>query len=300
MDSGTTVSPVATDGGGGPAAETALPELPLTAIAWFLGLLLVLFTPVLIPMTSRWVLDENMGYAFFVPPIAGYIVWLDRAKILATPVKPCWPALGLLIWAFIQMLFGLLGAVFFLQQTAFVVAVVGVIWTVAGTAMLRRVMFPCFLLLFMISIPLFVYQQMTLPLQRIASQVATWGLDAIGVPVLQEGNTLTLAAKKLEVVEACSGIRSLLSLTFLTFAYGRLFETRYWVRIVLLLSTVPIAILCNAARITLTGVLTQYWPAVAEGAYHAFEGWVIFMFELVFLLGLHKLLGGVVGRPADA
>jgi len=101
------------------------------------------------------------------------------------------------------------------------------------------------------------------------------------------------------VVEACSGIRSLLSLTFLAVAYGRLFETRTWVKIALLFSTVPIAILCNAARITLTGILTQYKPEIAEGAYHAFEGWVIFMLELVVLLGFHRVLNRF-GRRSHA
>ena len=108
--------------------------------------------------------------------------------------------------------------------------------------------------------------------------------------MLQEGNVLTLADHRLDVVEACSGIRSLLSLTFLAVAYGRLFETRTWVKIALLVATVPIAIVCNAARITLTGILTQYKPEIAEGAYHAFEGWVIFMLELVVLLGFHRVL----------
>jgi exosortase len=110
---------------------------------------------------------------------------------------------------------------------------------------------------------------------------------------------LQLADKRLEIVEACSGIRSLLSLTFLSVAYGRLFETKLWVKIALFVSTVPIAIACNAARITLTGVLTQYKPDIAEGAYHAFEGWVIFMFELMALLGFHRLLTWL-GRRSHA
>jgi exosortase len=97
-------------------------------------------------------------------------------------------------------------------------------------------------------------------------------------------------------VEACSGIRSLLSLTFLSVAYGRLFERRVWMRIVLFLLTVPIAIACNALRVTLTGVLTQYKPDMAEGAYHIFEGWVIFMMELVALLGVHRLLSRLAGK----
>jgi exosortase len=305
MDSGMSVSPVAADGA--TVAATVPPNkgsapskaFPLPAILWFLALLIVLFLPVIKPMVTEWVVDEDMGYAFFVPLVAGYIVWLDRDKILATPVKPCWPALALVVWAFLQMLIGFLGAIFFVQETAFVVAIIGVIWTVGGTAVLRKVLFPALLLLFMIKIPLFIYQQMTIPLQSLAAQVATWGLQTIGIPVWREGNVLNLASKPLEVVEACSGIRSLLSLAFLAIAYGRLFESRMWVRLTLLVSTVPIAIICNSARITLTGILTEYKPEIAEGAYHAFEGWVIFMFELVVLLSFHRLLTRF-GKHKDA
>lgn len=287
---GSSALPVAAEGAAVPAAVTPRRELPLAAILWYLALLIVLFLPVLIPMVSEWVSDEDMGYALFVPVVAGYVVWLDRERILAAPVKPCWPAMALVVWGFCQMLLGFLGALSFVSRTAFLVAAVGVVWTIAGTAVLRTLVFPLILLLFMIRIPLYVYQQITLPLQSLATQVATAGLEFLGIAVMRDGNVLVLADRRLEVVEACSGIRSLLSLTFLSVAYGRLFETRVWVRIALLVSTVPIAIACNAARVTLTGVLTQYKPEIAEGAYHMFEGWVIFMFELVVLLGFHRLL----------
>ena len=289
MDLGVSVSPLA-EGGAVSARIQPKLELPVAAILWFLALLILLFLPVLKPMVSEWINDETMGYAFFVPLVAGYVVWLDRERILAAPVKPCWPALALVVWGFCQMLLGFLGAQFFLARTAFLIAIVGVIWTVAGTAVLRAMSFPLLLLIFMIRIPQYIYQRITFPLQILASQVATRGLEMLGIPVLREGNVLELASKRLEVVEACSGIRSLLSLMFLSVAYGRLFEKRLWVKIALFVSTVPIAIACNAARVTLAGVLTQYAPEIAEGAYHVFEGWVIFMFELAALLLFHRLL----------
>jgi exosortase len=265
-------------------------QLPLPAIFWFLGLLILLYYPVLKPMVTEWANDESMGHAFFVPLVAGYAAWLNREKILAAPVKPCWPALTLVLWGFGQMLLGYLGADFFLARTAFLITIAGVIWTLAGTAVLRTLAFPLSVLIFMIRIPLFIFQQITTPLQTLASVVASQTLELIGIPVLRDGNVLQLASKRLEVVEACSGIRSLLSLTFLSVAYGHLFERRLWVKVVLFVSTVPIAIIANAGRVTLTGILTQYKPDMAEGAYHMFEGWVIFMVELVALLVVHRLL----------
>jgi exosortase len=290
MDSGMPMPPAATEGAPLPIAVQPKPELPVPAILFFLALLILLFFPVLGDLMKQWFNDENMGYAFFVPLVVGYIVWLDRESILAAPVKPYWPAMALVVWGFLQMLLGLLSALSFVSRTAFVISIAGVLWTVAGTAVIRTLRFPIVLLLFMFPIPLYVYQRMTIPLQLIASQLGAAGLGVLRIPVLLEGNVLNIPDRQLDVVEACSGIRSLLSLTFLSLAYGRLFETRTWVRITLFLATVPIAILCNGARITLTGILTQYWPAVADGIYHAFEGWVIFMFELVALVGFHKLL----------
>jgi exosortase len=270
--------------------------LPIPAICWFTGLLILLFFPVIQPMVSEWINDEGMGHAFFAPVVSAYAVWLNRERILAAPVKPCWPALILVAWGFFQMILGFAGADFFLARTAFLIALVGVIWTVAGTAVLRSLAFPLFVLVFMIRIPLFIYQQITFPLQEIASSVASRTLELIGIPVLRDGNVLQLASKRLEVVEACSGIRSLLSLTFLSVAYGYLFERRIWMRVLLFIATVPIAIVANAGRVTLTGILTEYKPEIAEGAYHAFEGWVIFMVELVVLLSVHRVFTWFANR----
>jgi exosortase len=294
MDLGVSSS-TAIEDGVSPSVRPAL-RLPFPAIFWFLGLLILLYYPVLKVMVSEWANDESMGHAFFVPLVAGYAAWLNREKILDAPVKPCWPALTLVLWGFCQMLLGFLGADFFIARTAFLIAVVGLVWTLAGTAVLRTLAFPLFLLIFMIRIPLFVYQQITFPLQSLASSVASQTLELIGIPVLQDGHVLQLASKRLEVVEACSGIRSLLSLTFLSVAYGHFFERRLWMKVVLLLATVPIAIVANAGRVTMTGILTQYKPEMAEGAYHSFEGWVIFMVELVALLALHRLLSRFLGR----
>ena len=291
------MSPAAAEGGALPTTVSSQLELPVPAILFFLALVILLFLPVLTDLVAQWFNDENMGYAFFVPLVAGYVIWLDRARILETPVKPCWPALALVAWGFLQMLLGLLGALSVLSRTAIVVTMVGVVWTIAGTAMVRALLFPIFLLFFMVPIPLYVYQRMTIPLQNLATNLAAFGLDTLGIPVSQDGNVLTLPDQhSLDVVEACSGIRSLLSLTFLSLAYGRLFETRTWVKIALVLATVPIAIACNAARITLTGILTEYKPEIAEGIYHAFEGWVIFMFELAALLIFHRLLARFTRR----
>ena len=141
MDSGMSVSPAAAEGGAVPEGVSSQLELPIPAILFFLALVILLFLPVLSDLVAQWFNDENMGYAFFVPLVAGYVIWLDRDRILAAPVEPCWPALALVVWGFLQMLLGLLGALSVLSRTAFVVTMVGVVWTIAGTAVVRALLF---------------------------------------------------------------------------------------------------------------------------------------------------------------
>lgn len=283
------VSPPSADQGS-VATVPPVKAMPWVPIAWFLGLLIVLFFPVLKSMVAEWAGNQDMGHAFFVPVVAGCIVWQDRERVLRQPVKTFWPALFLVAWGFCQMLLGFMGADFFVARTAFLIALVGVIWTLAGTAVLRALAFPLFVLLFMIRIPLFVYQQITFPLQILASQVAALNLHLIGIPVLRDGNVLELASQRLEVVEACSGIRSLLSLSFLSLAYAHFFDRRAWMKVVLFIATIPIAIVANSFRITITGILSEYKTEWAQGAYHEFEGWVIFMVALAALIATHKLI----------
>ena len=122
----------------------------------------------------------------------------------------------------------------------------------------------------------------------------------MGIPVLRDGNILELASQKLSVVEACSGIRSLLSLSFLSLVYAYFFDKRVWMRWVLLAATIPIAILANSGRVTITGVLSEINPELARGFFHSLEGWIIFLIALVMLGGLHLLINRFTGkRPAE-
>jgi exosortase len=282
-------------GEGAEAQPITAPGFPIAQMAWFLGLMIILFLPVLTSMVREWAAVEEMGHGFFVPLVAGYIVWTDRERILAQPVKPVPAAAILIVWGFFQMVLGFLGADFFVARTAFLIALVGLIWTLAGTAVLRSLFFPLFMLLFMIRIPLFVYQQLTFPLQIFASKVATVLLEILRIPVMRDGNILELPSGRLEVIEACSGIRSLLSLTFLSLAYAYVFDKRPWMRPVLFFSSIPIAIGANAIRVTLTGVLSEYDKSLAEGFFHTFEGWLLFMIALVSLIGTHRLICRVRG-----
>lgn len=261
-----------------------------TAVGWFGVLLVVCYAPILAALVKNWNDDADMGHGFFVPIIAAYIAWLKRDEIANLPVRPNWWGLAIVIYGAFQMYIATLGAELFLARTSFVISIIGMVLLLGGTQYLRVFAFPLFLLFFMVPIPAIIYNRITFPLQIYASEAADSVLGLLGYAVLREGNILELPSQRLSVVEACSGIRSLLSLSFLALVYGYFFEKKTWVRVALFLSTIPIAMIANAARVTLTGILSEIKPELAEGFFHEFSGWVIFMIALAIMVGLHQLV----------
>jgi exosortase len=265
-------------------------QLPWGLIAWFGLLTLACYAPVLGALVRQWSSDPDMGHGFFVPVIAGYIVWQKRNELLAIEPQPNWWGLAVVIVGGVQLMIGTLGVELFLARTSFVIVLIGAVWLLGGNLMLKKLAFPLFLLFFMVPIDAVIYNQITFPLQLLASRLADGALTLLSVPVLREGNILELPNQRLSVVEACSGIRSLLSLTFLSLVYGYFFEKKTWIRVVLFFSTVPIAIVANSSRVTMTGILTQVKPEAAEGFFHEAEGWVIFMVALGIMILFHQLI----------
>jgi exosortase len=265
-------------------------RLPWVAIAWFGALLIACYVPVLRALIHQWNNDPDMGHGFFVPLIATYIVWQQREELAALTPRPNWWGLLIVAWGAAQLIVATLGAELFTARMSFVITLIGVVWTLVGTDILRKLAFPLFLLFFMLPIPAVIYSAATFKLQILASQLADFALTVLSVPVLREGNVLELPNQKLSVVDACSGIRSLLSLTFLSLVYGYFFEKKTWIRVVLFFSTIPIAIIANASRVTITGIMTQVKAELAEGFFHEAEGWVIFMVALVILIIWHQIL----------
>jgi exosortase len=285
-----TADPVRTDA----PDQLSVRTFPLPAVVTALVGLILVFWPILVRLVHQWATDEDVGHGFFVPLVAGYVAWQRRDELLERPWRRNYWGLALMVYAALQGAVGLAGVELFLSRTAFVLELVGMVLFAGGMPALKVMAFPLALLVFMVPIPAIVYSRITFPLQLFASSVAENVLSLIGIPVLREGNVLELASEKLNVVEACSGIRSLLSLSFLSLVYAHFFDRRSWMKAALLIATVPIAILANAGRVTATGILTEYQPALAKGFFHSAEGWVIFMVALVLLILAHRLIVRIV------
>lgn len=273
--------------------DRAIPWVP---IGWFAVLVGLCYMPVLTRLAGQWLGDDDMGHGFFVPVIAAYIAWTKRDALLKAKIRPNYWGLALIVWGAGQLLLGAIGAELFLQRTAFIITIAGCVLLACGKDVLKILAFPIVLLLFMVPIPRIIYTQITFPLQLFASRVAEIVLNAVNIPALRDGNILELASQKLSVVEACSGIRSLLSLTFLSLVYAYFFDKKPWMRWALLLLTIPIAIAANAGRVTVTGILSNYKPELAQGFSHEVEGWLIFVIDLVLLMLAHRIVNFIYDK----
>lgn len=256
-----------------------------------LSLVVLLYASVLRLLIFQWWTDPNYGHGFFVPLFSGYILWQQRERWIKSEIKPSNFGFLVMLGAVGLLFIGSLGAELFTSRFSLLVLIAGIILFLAGWNMLRAVAFPLAFLVFMIPIPVIIYNQITFPLQLIASRLATFWLEVVQVPVLRDGNVLVLSNLSLEVAEACSGIRSLMSLIALAVAYGHFAEPRRWVRYALVLLMVPSAIVTNAMRIVGAGVLAhRFGPQAAEGFLHQFSGWMVFLGTLVLIFVCHWIL----------
>lgn len=278
------------------AAPPQIPAFPSKSSWWQTAILAALigwlYFSILWQLGKQWWGDPNFSHGFFVPAFSLFVLWQERSRLISLPRKPTSWGLLIIIFALSVLILGVMGAELFLSRVSLLLLIAGLAVYFLGWSYLREAFFPWAFLILMIPIPALMLNQITFPLQVLASKVSAGVLPLFGVPALREGNVIILPAMALEVAEACSGIRSLLSLTTLAIIYGFFMETRLWIRIVLALASVPIAVAANSLRIVGTGLLVQYWdPSKGEGFFHLFSGWLIFVVSLVMLYLLHELLG---------
>jgi exosortase len=263
----------------------------LVAVVAVLASLTLLYTGVLRDLVRDWSTDDNYSHGFLIIPIAAYFAWERRKAFASAAAAPSIAGLGLIVAGLGLLVAGVLGAELFLTRISLLWVLAGGIMFVLGWQHLRVVLFPLLFLVLMIPIPALIFNQVAFPLQLVASTVGAAGLSALNIPVLREGNVIALATIQLEVAEACSGIRSLISLLTLGIVLGYFMDGRSWVRMVLALATVPIAVLSNGLRVAGTGVAAHYYGnAAAEGFMHTFSGWIVFVVALAMLLIVQQIL----------
>jgi exosortase len=254
-------------------------------------LLVALYERIGVKLVGDWYELPDFGHGFLIPFFAAFLVWDKREQLRRLPIAPTWAGMWLVVFGLFQLLVGVFGADLFLQRTSFIELAAGLVWTLLGRAMLGQVKFVLFVLVLAIPLPAVLFNQITFPLQLMSSYLASGLLRLAQVPVLQDGNIIQLPAIQLEVAEACSGIRSLMSLFTVAVIYGYFLERATWRRIVLALASIPIAVAANVVRIFGTGMCVQYWdPVKAMGFFHDFQGWLMFVVSLGLLYLVHAAM----------
>jgi exosortase len=265
------------------------------------GLVIVLYQEVLWGLGSDWNNNPDYSHGFLVPFLSVYFIWERWSSLVdETPSSSFW-GIGLLSLGLFSLVVGLIGAELYVQRMSLIVVLSGLVLLILGWKYLWLLSLPIGFLIFMIPLPAIVVNTIAFPLQLFAAQTATFCLFSLGIPVLREGNLIMLASTTLEVAEACSGLRSLLSLLALGTVYGYFSQDVMWKRWMLVVLSIPIAIIANAFRVSGTGILAHYFGAeAAEGFYHTFEGWLVFIVAFVLLFICGVVLGKIGGQASTA
>ena len=269
--------------------------LPLSAALLASGLLGILYYPTLLDLGRQWYSDGNYSHGFLIPLVCGYLIWARRHQLRG--VAPRSSIGGLIAVAGGLGLFVLssLARAVFIQRLSFLVVVSGLVLWVLGRRGLQILTVPLAVLLLMIPPPEILFNVIAIPLQGFAARVAEQALWTLNIPVLREGNIITLANTSLEVAEACSGIRSMITLVAMATTTACIWDFGRWRGLLLVASAVPIAVITNAARVTVTGILAHgYGSSVAQGFFHGLSGWLLFLVAAV-LLGLVAVAVAAIG-----
>ena len=265
-------------------------KIPLWVWNWAVvgSLVLTVYWHVLSKLVNTWLEIPDYSHGILVPVFAAYLIWAKRKTLAETKIAPRWSGIAVVGIALAVLILSQFGAELFVSRISLILLCAGLVLGFGGRQFLKELRFPLLVLLLAVPIPTIVFNEITIPLQGLASKLATVLLHQQGIPALRLGNIIELPSINLEVAEACSGLRSLVSLFTLAIFYGYFIERSYLRRTILALASIPIAIAANAVRIFGTGIFVQYWDAdLAMGFFHQFSGWVMFLVSLCCLFVVH-------------
>jgi exosortase D (VPLPA-CTERM-specific) len=267
------------------------------ALALVAALLVVAYLDGFAELLFRWETSEEYSHGYFIPLISLFLAWRRKNELAALPLAGSRVGLAVLVLGALLLAVGTLSAIFLLVHYSLIVVLTGLVLVLLGWPGLRLLWPALLVLVFMIPLPSFLYQQLSVQLQLVSSELGVAIIRALGMSVYLEGNVIDLGVMQLQVVEACNGLRYLFPLLSFGFLAAYFFHAPLWQRLVVFFSTVPITVFMNSFRIAVTGVLVErYGTKHAEGFLHDFEGWVIFMTCVAFLVGEMWLLNRFFAR----
>jgi len=293
---------VPTEAGSHPPAGPGPEHARRRRVAWTLALVagaLAIYAPILAYMVQHWQLDPDYSHGFVVVPLALYFAWERRDAVRRAALRPSWWGLAPMLLGTLTLTVGRLGVELMNMRVSFVLTLIGIVLLVLGREVFRALAFPLLFLFLMIPLPRSLVNVVAFPLQLVATDIAVSALYLLEIPALREGNVIHLANAQLFVAEACSGLRSLMALLTLGVVFAYFFRQTTAERLVIVASTLPIAIAVNAFRVAVTGVLAHaFGEEVLEGGLHEFWGAITFTLAFLLLLAEARLLSTLWPRGA--
>jgi len=270
----------------------------IAVLAFALLVAFIPFSRVLVGLYGAWSLQPEYSYAVIIPFISLFLIWRQRDALAHMPFRGSWTGLAVVLLGVLLWLIAELSTIYIIAQYAFLVVVAGLVLALAGGAAFRRVLMPLLLLLFIIPLPAFFANSLSLRLQLWSSAIGVAVIRLAGISVYLDGNVIDLGSYKLQVAEACSGLRYLFPLMALACLIAYFYKATLWKRVAVFLASIPIAVFMNSLRIGLIGITVEHFgPRMAEGVLHWFEGWVVFMICTLLLLGVAASLSRVGPHP---
>ncbi len=266
-------------------------ERPLLQVLTLGLLLAALYHRVIAELGHDWVVDENYSHGFLIPLVSAYMIWRQRARIRSLRPESSGIGLVLILSGLLLFIVASIATEYFTQRLSLLVVMGGLVLYLGGQRLAGLVAFPLVYLVFMIPLPYVVYYSASFPLELLASRATTSVVALLGIPIVRAGNILRLESTTLQVVDACSGLRSLLSLSALAAAMAYLTQRTFLTALLLFLASVPVAIGANVLRLTVTAILaSMYGEHVAQGFLHQFSGLLVFAFAIICL----GIIGGIL------
>lgn len=266
-----------------------------------LAMLMVMFMPIFPDMFRVWLRDSSNSHCLLVPLISLYLIYLKRQKIQRQEAGPSSWGIMILAGSLVVYLLSYVGGIDLFARLSLVSSLIGLVFACWGWKVLRCLFFPLMFLFFMVPVPDSLVGLVSFPLQIFATKVSAWLIGALSIPVVREGNMLYFVQTQLEVAQACSGIRSMVSMLMLGFLLAYMSNQGWWGRTLLLISAIPIAVIANIVRVSGTGVLAHYLgDEVARGFLHGFSGMVVFAFGLGLLVLEFWALSAWKGKAGGA
>jgi exosortase D (VPLPA-CTERM-specific) len=242
-------------------------------------------------MWGSWIDSPEYSHGLLIPPVAAFLVWQQKDRLERMPFIGSWWGVAIIALGGALLLLGQFGTVYVIVQCAYVITLYGLVLSLIGWPAFRLIAVPLLILLFMVPLPQFALANLSTKLQLLSSQFGVFVMRLFDISVFLEGNVIDLGGYKLQVAEACSGLRYLFPLMTLGFLMAYFYKGALWKRIVLFLSSIPITVLMNSVRVGIIGVTVEHWGIeAAEGFLHEFQGWMVFMICAAIMLGESALL----------